>query len=358
MTGESERTGGWRFPARMSKLTLEERRAVLDVLFFEGREFRPYLYRLAVLTALSTVIASLGLVSDSAAVVIGAMLIAPLMTPTMALAAALVMGWPLRQLRAFLLVAGASAAAIGIAWLLSALVPAPSSVVLLSGELQARTDAKVIDLLIATAAGAAAAYVTVRAKAVSALPGTAIAVALLPPLAATGILLQRGADHRASNAFLLFVTNLAAIVLAAAVVLVLTGFVPNVHATLRRDRRRLLVGLATTLLAVGGIVYPLERHSSGALARARTTDAVSQQVRAWLGQRALAVQRLDITNERVAGEQAVTLTVDLIGRVAPPPAASLADRIRGRLNRPVKVIVRWTKQQTEGASSGFSSVSK
>ncbi len=74
------RLPGW-WPRAGARLTPEERRTMLDELFFEGPELVPYLYRLTVLMGLASVIAALGLIADSAAVVIGAMLVAPLMTP-------------------------------------------------------------------------------------------------------------------------------------------------------------------------------------------------------------------------------------------------------------------------------------
>ena len=90
--------GRWRLAGRRADLGRPERAGVLHPLFYEDREFPPYLRRFAVLMVLSAVIAALGLADDSAAVVIGAMLVAPLMTPVLALAAALVMAWPRRQL--------------------------------------------------------------------------------------------------------------------------------------------------------------------------------------------------------------------------------------------------------------------
>ncbi len=66
----------------------DERDEILGRMFYEGDRFRPYLFRFATLMALAVVIAVLGVVADSAALVIGAMLLAPLMTPVLALAAA------------------------------------------------------------------------------------------------------------------------------------------------------------------------------------------------------------------------------------------------------------------------------
>ena len=80
-----------------AELSPDERREVLEDLFIFGKaNVRPYLIRMGVLMVLSTIIATAGLISDSAAVVIGAMLVAPMMGPVMAAAGAVVMGWSKR----------------------------------------------------------------------------------------------------------------------------------------------------------------------------------------------------------------------------------------------------------------------
>jgi uncharacterized hydrophobic protein (TIGR00271 family) len=326
-------------------LTPEERRVMLDELFFEGPELVPYLYRLVVLMGLASVIAALGLIADSPAVVIGAMLVAPLMTPVMASSASLTMGWTGRQLEAGLLVVLASVEAIGVAWVVSAIVPAFRPV-FLSHELLSRTEPSLLDLAIAIAAGAAGAYVTVRRKAAGALPGVAIAVALVPPLAAVGVLLELGRPHLATGALLLYATNLFAIILSAAVVLLLTGFVPLGLA--RRRGRRITLGVLTTLLAVGAVAYPLQRESRAVLGKARGEQAVGEAVSQWLGEASL-----EVTGESVDVKRgALVVTVDVVGPKPPPPAAALAELVAERAHRHADLTVRWTVRREEQAQTG------
>jgi uncharacterized hydrophobic protein (TIGR00271 family) len=326
-------------------LTPEERRAMLDELFFEGPELVPYLYRLTVLMGLASTIAALGLIADSAAVVIGAMLVAPLMTPVMASSASLTMGWTGRQLEAGLLVVLASVEAIAVAWAVSAVVPAFRPV-FLSHELLSRTEPSLLDLAIAIAAGAAGAYVTVRRKAAGALPGVAIAVALVPPLAAVGVLLELGRGHLATGALLLYATNLFAIVLSAAVVFLLTGFVPMGLA--RRRGRRITLGVLTTLLAVGGVAYPLQRESRNVLGKARGEQAVGEAVNEWLDGTSL-----EVTGEGVDVKHGgLVVTVDVVGAKPPPPAAALAKLVTERDHRHVELTVRWTVRREEQAQTG------
>jgi uncharacterized hydrophobic protein (TIGR00271 family) len=318
---------------------------MLDELFFEGPQLVPYLYRLIVLMGLASVIAALGLIADSAAVVIGAMLVAPLMTPVMASSASLTMGWTGRQVEAGLLVVLASAEAIGVAWVVSAVVPAFRPV-FLSHELLSRTAPSLLDLAIAIAAGAAGAYVTVRRKASGALPGVAIAVALVPPLAAVGVLLELGRGHLATGALLLYATNLFAIVLSAAVVFLLTGFVPSGVA--RRRGRRITLGVLTTLLAVGAVAYPLQRESRAVLDRARGEQAVGEAVAEWLD-----ATSLQVTGENVDVKQGrLVVTVDVVGAKPPPPASALARLVTDRAHRQVELTVRWTVQREEQAQTG------
>jgi uncharacterized hydrophobic protein (TIGR00271 family) len=326
------------------ELTVEDRRAMLDELFFEGPELPPYLFRLATLMGLSALIAALGLIEDSPAVVIGAMLVAPLMTPLMAFAASLVMGWARRQLIAAVLVAAASAEAVGLAFAVSAVVPAFRPV-LVSQELLSRTEPKLLDLGIAIAAGAAGAYVTVHRRAAGALPGVAIAVALVPPLAAVGVLLDLDRVHLAAGAALLYATNLAAIVLAATVVFLATGFVPR--ALTDRRGRRITLGLLTALLAVAAVAYPLQRESRAVLQKAQDEQTLSQAIVTWLGGEDLQVT--DATVDEQAGRLAVT--VDVAGAKPPPAAQTLAGLLSGRIHRPVQLAVRWTQQRQELATA-------
>jgi uncharacterized hydrophobic protein (TIGR00271 family) len=202
----------------------DERRRVFDALYFEGDRQRPYILRFTVLIILSALIAALGLANDSAAVVIGAMLIAPLMTPMLGSAAAIVEGWTSRFIRAFMIVIYGALLAIAVGFIVAIVIPRLFPGGPLTGEILARTAPNLADLGIALAAGTAGAYIMVRSEASSALPGVGIAVALVPPLAVVGITAGVGADELAVGALLLFVTNLLAIVFAAGLTFAIVGF--------------------------------------------------------------------------------------------------------------------------------------
>ena len=180
-------------------LSPEDRKEALEELFVFGKENQlPFFRRMAVLTIVSTIIATGGLLSDSAAVVIGAMLIAPLMRPVMSAAAAITMGWSERLYQSLLLIAVMSVAVILISYFLALLSP---DMISMTEQTLARTRPTFFDLVIALASGVGGAYVMTR-KESSAIPGVAMAVSLLPPLASCGILLEFAEYEFALKAFI------------------------------------------------------------------------------------------------------------------------------------------------------------
>jgi uncharacterized membrane protein len=113
--------GHQRRAAKRGTYAPEERRRVLRLLFAESDD--RWRFRFGFLLSLSVAIAVMGLSLDSSAVVIGAMLIAPLMTPVMGTAAAVAMGWSRRLAVAAATVVLASAGSVGLAWLLASVLP-------------------------------------------------------------------------------------------------------------------------------------------------------------------------------------------------------------------------------------------
>lgn len=311
----------------------EERMRILETLFRESRD-RGW-HRFGAMMVLSVVIAVMGLSLNSAAVVIGAMLIAPLMTPVIGFAAALAMGWPRRLAASGAAIALATLGGIGLSWLLARLLPSVS----LTEEVLSRTAPDVRDLAVALAAGAAGAYATARENVSSALPGVAVAVALIPPLAAIGYTLELGRGDLAEGALLLYLANLVAIVLASMVVLLLAGFVPDRLLTTRRSKLAGSVG--AVVLATAVISVPLTVRSLDVAERARLTRTVDARVSDWLGRdTSLEVTVVDINGSLVA--------VHLTGPEEPPPARELAASLVPDLGEDARVEVRWT-QQSHGA---------
>lgn len=183
------------------------------------------------LVSLATLIACLGLAEDSGAVIVGAMLVAPLMTPIAGVGLGVAHGnafltrVALRTaLRGFAtaMIIGVlfgicvqTAASVG--WLESLQTPA-EGLTEYPGEMEKRTHPQFYDLLIALASGVAAAYAMGRPNLFAALPGVAIAAALVPPVATSGIAFSHGDLAKGAGALLLFVTNMVTIILGTALV--------------------------------------------------------------------------------------------------------------------------------------------
>ncbi|MCB9150421.1 MAG: DUF389 domain-containing protein [Caldilineaceae bacterium] len=232
----------WRMlDERLPKLAANEQAAV----YMEMRHNAQANVDFYVLITLASIIAFYGLLQNSAAVIIGAMLVAPLMSPMIAMAHAIVMG-NLRMLqRAALSTAAGVVVAVGIAvlftWLLPTLPP--------GSEILGRTQPTLLDLIVALASGAAAAYALGRKEVAAALPGVAIAAALVPPLCVVGYGIGSFRWAIASGAGLLFLTNLASIIVAGAFMFLLLGFRPT-RDERTRDVRRGFVYATISLLVV------------------------------------------------------------------------------------------------------------
>ena len=287
------------------------------------------LRRFSVLLCLSVVVAAVGLLENSTAVVIGAMMIAPLMAPIMGVAASLVMGWGRRLLTGATVVAVSVAVAVGIAWAVARFLPQARTG--LPSEVLARTSPDVRDLLIALAAGAAGSYATVRRDVSGALPGVAVAVALVPPLACVGVLIGRGQPDLAGGAELLFATNLFGIILAAAVVFILTGFVPADHFHTRR--RRILATLLVTAVPTIAVAAVLTDRFLGTVDHARELKLATQATQAWLGS-ADNLNRISLTDS--------TVHINITGKNAPPPIQTLTASLTATLGHTTTADLRWT----------------
>lgn len=320
------------------------RRRVLDELFFEDAEWRPFVARFATLLILSTMIAGLGLIADSSAVVIGAMLVAPLMIPILAVAAAAVHG-QLRRLgvSAGVLIAG-TIAAVATGWLVGWVAPGTITVDELTSQLLARTAPSLLDLGVAVAAGLAGGYVLTHPRAGSSLPGVAIAVALVPPLATVGITLQIGATEQARGALLLYVTNMVAIILSAMVVMLLSGFVPQDVRHLARGRVRL--GLVLAALAVVGVAVPLTLHTVEVIADQRFSRLVVDTIAEWDPSGRVVELAAD------SGVDRSTVDVVMASGQAPQPAWRLAERLAEAIEQPVDVTVEYRPEVRDEATAG------
>ena len=191
-----------------------------DQLFFDGSEAGRKLSRFWVLIVLAAVIASAGVVSDSTATVIGAMIVAPLMTPILGTVLAVMTADRANLARSIGLVVAGAVSVVAIGWLFGKLVPYPV-VAATNAQVAGRVHPHLIDLLAALATGAVGAFALVRSDVSDTLPGVAIAISLVPPLAVVGLTLESGASGQSVGALLLFLTNVGSILLSGLIVMAL-----------------------------------------------------------------------------------------------------------------------------------------
>jgi len=227
-------------------LPIEQRREVVsDLIPSVSPGFDFFL-----LVVLSSSIATLGLITDSAAVIIGAMLLAPLMSPIIGIGMASITGSPLLLRNSISALLRGALLAIFLA----------SSITIINNhlpfiniqelpkEILTRTRPTPIDLAIALAGGLAAAYALTQPNLSAALPGVAIATALMPPLCTVGISIALGRWDLTGGAALLFITNAITIAFAAVLVFFLRGFGSSPTVAVHRLPRSLLFSASLTLL--------------------------------------------------------------------------------------------------------------
>lgn len=221
-----------------------------------------------IMNSLAAVIAGYGLLANSPAVVIGAMLVAMMLGPISGIALAII-DYRLLLLRTSLqTLAGGVAVVIGVGVILGLVhydLP-------MTAEILGRTKPNVMDLMIALAGGAAGAFASVSPRLSVAVVGVAVATALVPPLVAGGILLAHGSWSAAFGALLLALTNMVAIQFTSSLVLWIAGFrrlseqdQANTHVTfIKRNAISLLLlfglGVYLTLNLLGNMSQ--QRYSS------------------------------------------------------------------------------------------------
>ena len=312
-------------------------------MYHEGPRFRPWVWRFATLMALSVSLASLGLVADSPAVIIGAMVVAPLMGPVLGVSAAIVRGWPIRGFQQAVVVLVAAGGAIALA---AAIGVAVASFETPPDELLARTEPNIRDLGVAMLAGTVGAYTIVRKEAAEAMAGAAIAVALVPPLATVGISLQLGRTDMALGALLLVLANVTGVMFAGAITFIFVGYVPGM--SLAGGAGQILRGMRWVVLAVVLMVFPLQWSGPGFLSPPPEGTDVALIVEDWAE---AAESPADVIEVEVIVEEGVT-NVDVVvassGQL--PSVLALADSLSEELGREVVVELQQVASSTQRAS--------
>ena len=314
---------------------VQDRAGIREQVLFEGPDTFARIARFALMMLFASLISAMGVLTDSTAVVIGAMLIAPLISPMMGMGLSLAMGWPRRLARSTLIVLTGIGIAVGTGAFLAAVLDL-SLDLSANSQITSRSSPTVADLVIAVGAGAAGAYALSRKDVSSSLPGVAIAIALVPPLSVVGIAAERGDGAQAAGTLLLFLTNLVSILLVGGIVFVLTGVAPLSHASRNRERVQVAVAAVVTLgvLVVSALIINGRSITEDSLA----TDNARRTVASWLGSgTGFTVITLTVKRDRVS--------VVLAGPGDPPSSQRLAADLAHDLHRLVNLDLQWIPRQ-------------
>ena len=211
---------------------------------------------------LSAIISTLGLLANSVAIIIGAMIIAPLMGPIIGMAFSIAMGNRKLLRRSSLTLFKGIVLTIAASWLTSSIVGLET----VDSEITSRTNPTLIDFGIAMAAGLAGAYTQTRRSIADAIPGVAIAVALVPPLSVIGIGIAIGEKTIALGSFLLFLTNLICIIFFGSLV-----FLFQSYGNLTRAKK----GLATSTIVMFVLGIPLTLSMRELIIETNVTSQIS-----------------------------------------------------------------------------------
>lgn len=231
-----------------------------------------------IMNALAAVIAAYGLLSDSTAVVIGAMLVAMMLGPIAGISLALIDSrWMLLKTALKTLTLGIIMI-YGIGFLIGLIHPN----IAITNEIMARTHPNSLDLMIALAGGAAGAFASVSPRLSVAVVGVAVATALVPPLVASGLLLSRAEFSLSANAFLLTFTNIIAIQVSSSMVLWIAGFRRGSNEEVqskylefaKRNWLSLIILLVLAVYLTFNLIYTVQNE----LYKSRVSDQLGQKL--------------------------------------------------------------------------------
>ncbi|MFI5455056.1 MAG: TIGR00341 family protein [Isosphaerales bacterium] len=293
------------------------------------------------MNVLAAVVACYGLLEDSAAVVIGAMVIATLLGPITGIALALVVGDNGLLRKALLAEATGVVLVLGMALVIGVIHrDAP-----LTREILSRTRPTLLDLIIDLAGGAAGAYASASPRLSTGLVGVAIATALVPPLSACGICLGRGDASLGFGAFLLFITNLVAIQFASSVVLWLFGF-HKLTPRLGLGRSVILRNASSFgILSILGLMLGLHavQTLTNHLFEAETRAKLIQALKAYP-----SAELIDLRFQQATDKVVVTAEIKSQRPLGPDEVAALEDRLVEPTGAKLELVVHTilTRQAT------------
>lgn len=267
----------------------------------------------------SAAIATFGLLTNSTAVIIGAMLIAPLMLPIRGLAFGALEGNVKLVRRGFGSILVGTTLAILLAWILGLVVGIPS----FGSEVLSRSEPTLLDLAIAVAAGGISGYAKIQPKVSESLAGTAIAVALMPPICVVGLGLAQRDSSLTIGATLLYLTNLLGITLSCMLTFLAAGYTPF---------KRAQAALAWTIGFTGILVLPLSVSSAELIRQTRLETSLKSA----LLNRTVTFQRVEllgIDTNWLSSPPQVQLNVRSLEPVTPKQVRLLEEFLRREMGQ-------------------------
>ncbi|GAB2772135.1 DUF389 domain-containing protein [Salinimicrobium soli] len=271
-----------------------------------------------VMMILSTLIAAFGLYGDSSPVIIGAMILAPIIAPIVSFSMGMVRYDTSMLKTGFETIVIGTLVCLAVAAGVSVIIPLK----IITPEIEARLSPTLLDLGIAVASGIAAAYAHAKEGIAKSLAGVAIAVALVPPLSVAGIGLGWLDWQVFSGAILLYLTNLAGIILFAGLTFLLLGFAPF---------KRAKMGLIYTSLIIVLLAIPLSLSFNRIMVEARITRALE----------GITIEKVVLRDVRIRFGEPLVVSLKLVGpeTVSPERIQEIKEEIEERIDQPVVLEV-------------------
>ena len=299
-------------------------------LCFEGECASNGFLNYAVLLTLATIIATYGVIAGSTATVIGAMIISPLMTPIMATTLAIVLGDTHRASRSMIMVIASVIFVILIGALITSSISPLAIDFQQNQEIVSRTAPDMFALYVALVSGAAGAYAVSRESVSDSLPGVAIAISLVPPLSVTGISLAKFQWTDALDSFLLFLTNLFAILVSGGAIFWLSGINPGQMDKKRTKRRKQAFSVA--IICVILISIPLFISGYETLDVSHKNKEAQDITKEWLSKTTYEIKEFSLRKQN--------LTIQIAGSGPLPPLDTLHQNLDAHFNTPIGIEIK------------------
>ncbi|MBY0279204.1 DUF389 domain-containing protein [Candidatus Binatia bacterium] len=326
----------------LGSVSPERRTRILDEITIGSQPTATYY----VLLGISELIAGFALIIDSDATLIGANVVAPLMTPIFGVSLGLMRG-DFRLLRKAIAAEFGGALFGVLLCVLLGLMPFAGEP---SAALLAQTRPTLIDLFVAALAGFAGVLALIDERVSPVLPGVAIATALNPPIAALGLCLASGAYAGAWGAFLLFFANVLAILAVAAVLFLIAGFVTRAEIGSVRGLARRFAGAVIGLVLVAGL---LTNYLIGLVENMRTQQAIQSVLDESLSHEPnTALVSVDFSRGKSGIDVLSTITTPRV--VDPQLVQRVQDALASRLGEPVRLYLRCSVTQDVSATGSTS----